>query len=100
MPNFHSGTITASAPTNALVGATSAQIVPQNINRQGLVLVNISTSTVYLGLSGNTAVLHSGITLVPSGGTWVMDEYNYNNEQITAIGHSAGNIITIQEFVR
>lgn len=100
MPNFHTGTINASPPTNALVSGTSSTVVPQNINRQGLVITNLSTSTMYLGLAGNAAVLNSGITLMPNGGLWVMDEYNYNNEAVAAIAHSSGNILAIQELIR
>lgn len=100
MPNFHVGTINASPPSNVLVGSSSGQIIAENINRQGLVLVNLSSSTVYLGLDANTAVLNAGIVLMPNGGAWVMDEYNYNNRQVTGIAHSANNIVTIQEFIR
>lgn len=100
MPNLLTGTINASAPTNILVGVASAQAVAANNDRQGLVLVNISGSTMYLGLQGATAVLNSGFTILPNGGTWTMEEYSYSNGQINAIAHSAGNILCIQEFVR
>lgn len=100
MPNLHVGTINASAPTNTLVGIASAQAVAQNTSRVGLVLTNVSNSTMYIGLAGATAVLNSGIVLLPFGGAWVMDEYSYNNELINAIAHSAQNILCIQEFTR
>ena len=100
MPNLLTGTINASPPTNTLVGVASAVAVSANLNRQGLVLTNVSTSTMYLALMGFTATLHAGIVLNPSGGTWVLDEYTYNNEPINAIAHSAGNILCVQEFIR
>ena len=100
MPNLYVGTISASAPTNTLVGVASAQAVAANNLRAGLVLTNISGSTVYLGLQNATATLHAGIALLPSGGTWTMDEYTYNNDPVNAIAHSAGNILCIQEFLR
>ncbi len=100
MPNILVGTITASAPTNVIVGASSALAVAQNLSRVGIILTNISSSTVYLGLGGHSAVLNSGITLNPNGGVWFMDDYTYNNERVNAIAHSANNILAIQEFTR
>lgn len=98
MPNFHVGTTSASAPTNALAGTSSSTIVAQKLNRVGLVITNISGGTIYLGLAGNAAVLQAGISLVANGGVWVMDEFNFNNEAVTAIAHTAGSIVAIQEF--
>ena len=100
MPDNIKGTINASPPTNVLVGATDTVVVAENLNRQGLVLTNVSGSTIYLALMGMRSTLHAGITLNPNGGTWVMDEYNYNNSAINGIAHSAGNIVAIQEFIR
>ena len=100
MPNIHTSQISASAPTNALVGATSSVIVASNTARAGLVVTNLSSSTMYLGLGGHTAVLNSGKILPANGGVWFMDDYTYNNEAVSAIAHSANNIISIQEFTR
>lgn len=100
MPNVLTGTINASAPTQVAVGVASTTLATQNTNRQGLVVTNLSTGTVYLGLAGNTAVLGSGIVLLPNGGSWVMDEFNYNNETVTAIAHSALSAVAVQEFIR
>lgn len=100
MPNFNSGTINASPPSNVLIADTNTQAVAENVDRQGLVLTNLSASTIYLALMGMTATLHAGIVLLPNGGNWVMDEYNYNNSQINAVAHNAGNILSIQQFIR
>ena len=100
MPNILSGPISASAPTNVLVGVASGAAVAANNNRVGLVLVNISNSTVYLGLQGAVAVLNSGIVLTPNGGSFSMDEYSYNTDAVTAIAHVAGSTLTIQELIR
>jgi hypothetical protein len=100
VPNYHTGTINASAPTQVAVGIASGTVVAQNLDRQGLVLTNLSSGTIYLGLAGNTAVLGSGIVLSANGGVWTMDEYNYNNEAITAIAHAAGSALAVQEFIR
>lgn len=100
MPNIHVGQISASAPSNTLVLTSSDTIVAANVDRVGLVLTNISTGTIYLGLSGFYAVLNKGIVLTPNGGVWTMDEYNYNNEKISGIANTTNSIIAIQEFVK
>ena len=100
MSNLNVFPINASPPTNVLIGATNTQAVAENTNRQGLILTNISTSTMYLSLMGFTATLNAGIVLTPNGGAWTMDEYNFNNSTINAIAHSAGNILCIQELIR
>jgi len=100
MPNIHTGQINASAPSSTLVITSSDTVVSANLNRLGLVLTNISDSTIYIGLAGHEAKLNAGIALNPSGGVWVMDEYNFNNEKVQAIAHTANSILTIQEFIR
>lgn len=85
------------APTAAAVGLTSGTVVSFNSDRAGLVLINTSSSTIYLGL-GNAAVVESGISLNPNGGTWVMDEYTYTNMQVNGIAASASCNLAIQEF--
>jgi hypothetical protein len=62
MPNVFTFTNQASAPTNALVGATSGQVLALNSNRKGCILVNISSNTMYLAFDGNAAVLNAGLT--------------------------------------
>lgn len=99
MPNVLSGKIIANTPANVLIGLTSSQVVAFNGARAGLALVNISTSTVYLGLDGNNAILNAGIALLPSGGTWAMDDYTFSTGRVNAIAHSDNNILAVQEFV-
>ena len=94
------GTINASAPTNILIGTTSGQALAENLNRVGLILTNVSNSTIYLALMDFTATLNAGIVLTPFGGVWTMDQFNFNNSKINAIAHSANNILSIQEFIR
>ena len=100
MPDNIKGTINASPPSNVLIGVASGVAIAENLNRQGLFLTNLSSSTMYLALMNMTATLHAGIVLLPSGGSWTMDEYNYNNSTVNAIAHTAGNILSIQEFIR
>lgn len=89
--------LTAAAPTAATVGATSAEAVAVNAARKSLVLVNTSANWISLAF-GAAAVLYSGITLAPNGGTWVMDEYTFSTAQIRAIASMASSNLAIQEF--
>lgn len=89
--------LTASAPTQATVGTSSATAVPANPNRKGLVLINTSANTISLGFDGNAAVLNSGITL---GASWVyeMDPYLGSTGAVTAIASVGGSNLAIQEY--
>lgn len=98
MPNFLVGTISASAPKTVAVGTTSTNIVPANNQRNGLILVNISDSTMYIAFGGQTATLWAGITLTPNGGVFSMDEYTYNKEAVNGIAHTAASTCSYQEF--
>lgn len=100
MPNVLTGKILASAPTQGSAGVASSLLVAFNAQRVGLIVTNISNGTIYLGIgAGNAAVVGSGITLNPNGGTWSMDDYTYTVEQINSIAHQAASSVAIQEFV-
>lgn len=88
--------LTASSPTSATVGVTSAQAVASNASRKGLVLANTSAHTISFGI-GASAVLNSGITLYP-GGVWVMDEFTLSTGAVNAIAGAASSNLSIQEF--
>ena len=100
MPNIGVATIQAKAPAISSVGNSSTQVLAQTIDRVGLELVNISDSTVYLGFTGNAAVLLKGSVLTAGGGSWTMDDYNFTNEAVTAIAHTAASLLSVQEYVR
>lgn len=97
MSNILTGTINPSAPTAVTVGVTSTSLVSANVNRQGLIIINVGSSTVSLGLDA-AAVLSQGITLSPLG-VWNMAEYDYCTAAINGIGSSTGSV-SIQEFIR
>lgn len=99
MPNILSGTINASAPTNALVGTTPSVVVTANNDRVGLVLTNLSNGTIYIGI-GNTSTLSAGIVITKDGGNWNMDEYTFSNQGISAVAHQANSILSIQELIK
>lgn len=89
--------LTGSSPTAATVGVASAEAVPANANRKGLILTNTSDNTISLAFAA-AAVLNSGITLYP-GGTFNMNEYCFTTAQIRAIASAASSNLAIQEFV-
>ena len=100
MPNFEVGTIHAKSPALKSIGSSSTEVLAQNLNRVGLELVNISDSTIYLGFTGNVAVLLNGSVITAGGGSWTMDEYNYTNEAVTAIAHTVASLLSVQEYAR
>ena len=71
-----------------------------NIERVSLVLTNLSSGTMYLGLNGRYAVLNKGIVIGANGGVFSMDEYSYSNEKVSAIANTTNSVLAIQEFVR
>lgn len=85
------------APTAATVGVTSAQAVATNSARVGLVLTNTSSNTISIAFD-NAAVLNSGITLPPNGGTFTMGEYTFCTGAVYAIASGASSNLAIQEF--
>lgn len=85
------------APVAVSVGVVSAEAVTINASRKGLILVN--TSTAYISIAfGAAAVLYSGITLNPSGGSFCMDEYSFTTAQVRAIASAAASNLSVQEF--
>lgn len=88
--------ITANSPTNVSVGVSSTSILSSNSSRKGLVIMNLSTATVSIGI-GNNAVLNSGITLYP-GGVWTMDEFSLSTAAINGIASGSSSSVSVQEF--
>jgi len=86
------------APLTVSVGTTVTAVLPANITRKGVVVVNTSANVVSLGLDGFPAVLGAGITLFP-GGSWTMNTMmEYTPAAITAIASAAGSTLSVQEF--
>jgi hypothetical protein len=87
-----------SAPTQATVGAASGLALASNSSRTGLVLVNTSGNTISIAFGANAAVLNSGITLNPNGGTFVMDAFTFTTQAVNAIAGAASSNLAIQEL--
>jgi len=90
--------LTASAPTNATVTASSTLIVASNASRKGLAIINITGNPVSLGFGSNPAVLNSGITLTTIGSVWETSEYDFVTSAVNAISSVASNVVSIQEY--
>ena len=85
------------APAAFSVGVASQVAVAANVNRKGLTLVN--TSLAWISLAFNApAVLYSGISLAPNGGSFTMGEYDFSTLEVRAIASAAASNLAIQEF--
>lgn len=89
--------LSPSAPTAVTIAASNTSVLASTAARKGLIVVNTSVNTISLGL-GAAAVLNSGITLNPSGGTWVMDEFNFTTGAVNAIASAGSSNLSVQEF--
>jgi hypothetical protein len=87
---------TPKASANVSCGATTTALVSANQKRKGLILTNTGSNAIYLGLN-ESAVVSKGIYLA-SGGSWVMDEFNYTNVAINGITTTGSSNVSIQEF--
>lgn len=90
-------TSTGLAPGAVSVGLTSTAVLSANQSRRGAVFTNTSDNVISFGLSGNAAVLNSGITLAPKG-VWVMDAFTFTTGAITAISDVAASNLAVQEM--
>jgi hypothetical protein len=87
--------LSGNAPGSFTATTSSSQMLAANSSRHGLVVTNLGAGTVYFGL-GATAVIGSGIALLP-GGVWVMDEYTFSQAAINAIG-TISSALALQEL--
>lgn len=88
--------LTVSASATYLATTTSGQAVAANAGRRGMVIVNLGTVNVALGL-GEAAIDNRGIVLVPNG-TWTMDNHTYTTAAVNAKAASTTANLGIQEF--
>ena len=65
------------------LGVTSALVLPQNANRLGWIIINLSANTVYVGFN-------NGVILVASGGSYSM----IWNEDFDVVGYEVWGIAT------
>ena len=92
--------VNGSAPTAATVGTSASTILTANPGRT-LVLLTLTTSSnpTSIAISGQTAVLGSGIALV-NAGDWVLLEGTEATGAISAIATSASANLAIQALIQ
>lgn len=81
----------------ATVGVASGVVLAANASRKRCIIVNDSTSVVYLNIVGGAAVIGSGIRLNASGGSY--DDEGSTQQAISGIAGSAGSNVTVTELV-
>lgn len=86
---------TPTTPSTYTATGSSTLMLAANSTRKGLVVINLGTVNVSFGC-GTTAILNSGITLLPNG-TWVMDQYTFTTTAINVIA-GGSSILSIQEY--
>lgn len=92
-------TQTANAPATFSAGVASAQAVAANASRKGIIIVNVSSAKVCLGIA-SAAVIDSGICLQPDAALSLLNGgiEGVPTGAINAIAASAASSISIQEF--
>lgn len=77
------------------VGTTAVQLFRKNPNRIGMLVVNLSTNTLYLGFDPNTAATR-GIVLDPNGGqasSWIDEDAHLTQKEWWIIASGAGSAL-------
>lgn len=102
-----SGTITADVtqtldsvtPTHSSVtaGAASSTMLASNASRKTVIVTNTHATNRVTLKFGATAVLDTGITIMP-GGAYSMGQLDYYNGQIDCIASGASTVLSIVEF--
>ena len=88
--------VTSGSPNTISVAGTSTSVIGANENRNGLEIVNSSSSNIWLGL-GKAAKANEGIYLSPSG-SWdgKIGLVAWDGE-VTAIATTASSPLTVIE---
>lgn len=87
---------TTAGPTTAVsVATTDTPILPQNIGRREITIVNDGANVVYLSFGTGAAAANAGVRLNAAGGSW-----SSNNWQgaIRGIAVTAASVVTVAEF--
>ena len=88
-------TATPLTPGTVAVSNSSGAAVASNASRKGLVITNVGSASVFLGL-GVAAQVNYGIALYPNG-TWEMDSFTFTTAAINAISGTSSTL-AVQEF--
>jgi len=88
---------TGATGSSVTVGTTSTEVLPENLSRVAIALLNDSDESIYLSF-GDAAVQDTGIALkVGQTLTWTL---NCPKLAIFAISASGGKALRVEEFVQ
>lgn len=89
--------------SNPSISTSPVQVVPNNADRVGLVVVNLGAGNVFMSL-GNTPSVSVGIFLGANGGSTsltVRDDFTLPSRQWTAICPAGGpSVLEVIEYIR
>lgn len=88
--------LTAAAPAAATVGVAAATAVTLAAGTKAAAFTNTSANKISLAFGGGTAVLNSGITLNPNGGSFLMTSDMLVTGAVSAIASAASSNLAIQ----
>jgi len=99
--NFDPYTVQLSAPsiTNPSVNGTPSKIVLPNAGRNNLLVMNLSSDTIYLGLDGTVSPTN-GFVLVPNGGFFKLarwEDFDFTTYGFWAVAANAGGTLMVFE---
>lgn len=89
------------AAPGLVLGVAASRIVPQNANRLGLVIVNLSANNVFIAFDNQVSASH-GIFLAPNGGSISMnykDDFELVGFEVFGIASAAGSNIYCIEVI-
>ena len=90
------GVLTAQASTGPTVGASSGAVLAANANRVYASFVNDSNEDIYLAF-GEAAVLHKGVPVKASGGSYEITRANLFRGAVNGICASGGKVLCVTE---
>lgn len=86
-------------PFGLTIGTTSLALLPPNANRLQATFVNTHASNRIFLNYGATATANQGITLMPNGGSYEINETNPYKGLISAVASAAGSTVSYIECV-
>jgi hypothetical protein len=92
------GLITTQASTGPVIAATTTLALAANANRVYASFVNDSNEDMYLAF-GAAAVLHTGVLVKASGGSYEITHANLFKGQVNAICASGTKVLCVSEGV-
>jgi hypothetical protein len=85
---------TAGSTTAVSVGTTDTAILPANLGRREVTIVNDGANVVYLSF-GTAAVANAGVRLNAAGGSYTTNNWEGT---IRGIAVTAASVVTVAEF--